>query len=118
VLALEAECQRNPGNAEAWRLLGTVQAENDDDQQAIAAMNRALAADPSNLDVLLSLGVSHTNELEAGEALAFLRRWVLSHPKHAGAAGAVPPMDDSSQAAAHVVRAGTRACLICVWGCA
>jgi hypothetical protein len=40
VLALEAECQRNPGNAEAWRLLGTVQAENDDDQQAIAAMNR------------------------------------------------------------------------------
>ena len=40
VLALEAECQRNPSNAEAWRLLGTVQAENDDDQQAIAAMNR------------------------------------------------------------------------------
>lgn len=40
VLALEAECQRSPGNAEAWRLLGTVQAENDDDQQAIAAMNR------------------------------------------------------------------------------
>ena len=40
VLALEAECQRNPGNAEAWRLLGTVQAENDDDRQAIAAMNR------------------------------------------------------------------------------
>lgn len=118
VLALEAECQRNPSNAEAWRLLGTVQAENDDDQQAIAAMNRwgprragcrpalppqrqiaasapgmngpeqhsegppaqlpsqpawhasqppcprALAADPSDLDVLLSLGVSHTNELE------------------------------------------------------
>lgn len=32
--------QRNPGNAEAWSLLGTVQAENDDDQQAIAAMNR------------------------------------------------------------------------------
>ena len=40
VLALEAECQRSPSNAEAWRLLGTVQAENDDDQQAIAAMNR------------------------------------------------------------------------------
>lgn len=41
-LALEAECQRNPSNAEAWRLLGTVQAENDDDQQAIAAMNRSV----------------------------------------------------------------------------
>ena len=40
MLALEAEVQRSPSNAEAWRLLGTVQAENDDDQQAIAAMNR------------------------------------------------------------------------------
>ena len=44
MLALEAECQRNPANAEAWRLLGTVQAENDDDQQAIAAMNRCAGA--------------------------------------------------------------------------
>lgn len=34
VLALEAEVQRNGNNVEAWRLLGTVQAENDDDQQA------------------------------------------------------------------------------------
>lgn len=32
-LALEAEVQAQPGNAEAWRLLGTVHAENDDDQQ-------------------------------------------------------------------------------------
>lgn len=33
VLALEAEVQRQPGKVEAWRLLGTVHAENDDDQQ-------------------------------------------------------------------------------------
>ena len=32
-------------------------AENDDDVQAIAAMARALGADPGNLEVLLSLGV-------------------------------------------------------------
>jgi peroxin-5 len=32
-LALEAEVQRSPANVEAWRLLGTVHAENDDDQQ-------------------------------------------------------------------------------------
>lgn len=37
-LALEAEVQAQPGNADAWRLLGTVQAENDDDRQAIAAL--------------------------------------------------------------------------------
>ena len=64
---------------------------------------RALAADPSNLDVLLSLGVSHTNELEQGEALGFLRQWVLRHPKHAAAAGQLPAPGDSSQAASYVV---------------
>ena len=30
----------------------------------MAVLCRALAADPANLDVLLSLGVSYTNELE------------------------------------------------------
>ena len=33
MLAFEAEAQRNPNNVEAWRMLGTVQAENDDDLQ-------------------------------------------------------------------------------------
>jgi len=104
VLALEAECQRNPSNAEAWRLLGTVQAENDDDKQAIAAMNRAIAADPNNSDVLLSLGVSHTNELEQSEALGYLRQWLLKHNIHGQAAAAHdhPPLD-SSQAMSAVI---------------
>lgn len=35
VMALEAEVQRNPQNVDAWRLLGTVHAENDDDQQVV-----------------------------------------------------------------------------------
>lgn len=35
--------------------------------QAIAALNKALTADPNSLEVLLSLGVSHTNELDAGK---------------------------------------------------
>ena len=36
VLALEAEVQRSPRSVEAWRLLGTVHAENDDDTQVSA----------------------------------------------------------------------------------
>ena len=36
VLALEAEVQRAPRSVEAWRLLGTVHAENDDDTQVSA----------------------------------------------------------------------------------
>ncbi len=105
--------QRHPDNVEAWRLLGTVHAENDDDQQActlhcswghakcrllvvskgqpqqkvsietivrwlqaIAALNKALAADPRNAEVLLSLGVSYTNELDQGRALGYLLAWL------------------------------------------
>ena len=82
VLAVEAECQRNPGNADAWKLLGTIQAENDDDIQAIAAMNRALACDPNNLEVLLSLGVSYTNEFDQKSAILYLRQWLGTHPNY------------------------------------
>lgn len=112
VLALEAEVQRRPDNVDAWRLLGTVHAENDDDQQvmacaagrvisererclnvlgcsqwvksagmqAIAALNKALAADPHNAEVLLSLGVSYTNELDQGRALGYLSSWLAQQP--------------------------------------
>ncbi|XP_028794410.1 peroxisome biogenesis protein 5-like isoform X1 [Neltuma alba] len=82
VLALEAEVLKNSENVQAWRLLGVAHAENDDDQQAIAAMMRAQEADPTNLEVLLALGVSHTNELEQAEALKFLYGWLCNHPKY------------------------------------
>lgn len=88
MLAFEAEAQRHPGNAEAWRLLGTVHAENDDDATAIAAMSRALAAAPDHLDVLLALGVSHTNELDQGEALHYLYSWLSKHPSFKQVRGA------------------------------
>lgn len=45
------QVQRQPGHVDAWRLLGTVHAENDDDTQAIAAMGHALKADPTNSEV-------------------------------------------------------------------
>ncbi|CAH2069768.1 unnamed protein product [Thlaspi arvense] len=86
-LALEAEVMKNPENAEGWRLLGVTHAENDDDQQAIAAMMRAQEADPTNLEVLLALGVSHTNELEQATALKYLYGWLRNHPQY----GAIAP---------------------------
>ncbi|XP_009374433.2 peroxisome biogenesis protein 5 [Pyrus x bretschneideri] len=82
VLALEAEVLKNPDNAEGWRLLGIAHAENDDDQQAIAGMMRAQEADPTNLEVLLALGVSHTNELEQAAALKYLYGWLRHHQKY------------------------------------
>eukprot|EP00883_Tetradesmus_obliquus_P013392 jgi/Sobl393_1/6343/SZX78416.1 len=102
-LALEAEVQANPQNATAWRLLGTVHAENDDDRQAIAALDKALQASPDSLEVLLALGVSHTNELDAGEALSYLHRWLSGHPTYRDAAAAAGPPPDSSQALSHTV---------------
>ncbi|KAI8001911.1 Peroxisome biogenesis protein 5 [Camellia lanceoleosa] len=85
VLAFEAEVLKNPDNAEGWRLLGMAHAENDDDQQAIAAMMRAQEVDPTNLEVLLALGVSHTNELEQPAALKYLYSWLRHHPKYGDA---------------------------------
>ncbi|KAL0353430.1 UNVERIFIED_CONTAM: Peroxisome biogenesis protein 5 [Sesamum angustifolium] len=89
VLALEAEVMKNPENSEGWRLLGIAHAENDDDQQAIAAMMRAQEVDPTNLEVLLALGVSHTNELEQAAALKYLYSWLRHHPKY----GTITPQD-------------------------
>ena len=108
-LALEAEVRARPGNAEAWRLLGTVHAENDDDGRAIAAMGRALEADPDDRGALLALGVSHVNELDRAEAVGHLRRWLLGHPVHGAAAAAAGPPPDSSQLLSHTLRAFTDA---------
>lgn len=101
VLALEAEVLKNPDNAEGWRLLGITHAENDDDQQAIASMMRAQEADPTNLEVLLALGVSYTNELEQPEALRYLYRWLQNHPKYGTLA---PPQQGDSLYYADVAR--------------
>ncbi|KAJ6967259.1 peroxisome biogenesis protein 5-like [Populus alba x Populus x berolinensis] len=93
VLALEAEVLKNSDNTEGWRLLGIAHAENDDDQQAIAAMMRAHEADPTNLEVLLALGVSHTNEFEQAAALKYLYGWLQHHQKYRTLA--TPELSDS-----------------------
>ncbi|CAH8301422.1 unnamed protein product [Eruca vesicaria subsp. sativa] len=108
-LALEAEVMKNPENAEGWRLLGVTHAENDDDQQAIAAMMRAHEADPPNLEVLLALGVSHTNGqclFEQETALKYLYGWLRNHPKYGAIA---PPELADSLYSADIARLFTEA---------
>lgn len=65
---------------------------------------RALGADPSDLGVLLSLGVSHTNELDQAEAVTHLSRWLAAHPSYAAAAAAAGPPPESSQVLSHTLR--------------
>ena len=100
VLALEAAIQDTPSptsasatppSDNAWRLLGTVHAENDDDQQSIAAMRSALATNAENLEALMSLGVSFTNELDLKDAVGHLFRWLQSHPVHRAHAETLAP---------------------------
>ena len=64
VLCLEAEVQHHKESSEAWRLLGQLYQENDQDDFAIIAFKQAHECDPYDLDSLMSLGISSTNELE------------------------------------------------------
>ena len=56
------------------------------------------------MQVLLSLGVSYTNELDQAQALNYLHRWLSQHPTHSPAATAVPDPQDTSQRLAWVMR--------------
>jgi len=83
ILAFEAEVQRHPDNAEAWRFIGEAQAENEEENNAIAALLKAVAIDPYNLKALMMLGVSYTNDLEESRALTYLKTWMIQHPDYA-----------------------------------
>merc|ERR1719463_739204 len=82
LLALEAEVQRNPESSEGWRQLGQLYAELDQDVEAIQCLRKGHEVDPYNLESLLALGVSCTNELDQLPALRYLREWIENHEEH------------------------------------
>merc|ERR1712176_1256203 len=91
LLALEAEVTRNPEGSEGWRQLGQLYAELDQDVEAIQRLRRGHEVDPYNLDSLLALGVSCTNELDQLEALRYLRTWIENHDEHGALTQGVEP---------------------------
>ena len=82
VLAFEAELRHND-SSDVWRWLGSTHAENDEDQTAIICLERAVQRDDQNLEALLDLGVSYTNELFQDEAMKYLELWMRKHPVYA-----------------------------------
>eukprot|EP00929_Paragymnodinium_shiwhaense_P000396 TRINITY_DN100651_c0_g1_i1.p1 TRINITY_DN100651_c0_g1~~TRINITY_DN100651_c0_g1_i1.p1 ORF type:complete len:704 (-),score=148.31 TRINITY_DN100651_c0_g1_i1:219-2330(-) len=82
LLALEAEVTRNPESSEGWRIMGQLYAEMDQDVEAIQCLRKGHEVDPYNLDSLLALGVSCTNELDQLPALRYLRQWIENHEEH------------------------------------
>ena len=89
IVCLQAEVQKNPENAAAWRLMGQLYQENDQDDYAIIAFKRAYEIDPFDLDSLLCLGISCTNELEQREAITHLFNWLKYHPDFNHLVGAI-----------------------------
>ncbi len=83
------------GNAKAWHYLGKCHQEGDKDSQAIAALQRAVAADPTALDAFVDLAVSHTNNMQKDRAMLALEGWLRNNPRYAKFAP--PPLEDMSR---------------------
>jgi len=93
VLCFEAAVAAEPDNTLAWQLLGSTQAQNEQDPQAIAAFKKCLELEPSNLAALMGLAVSYTNENYNHHACRALKDWLRANPKYSGL---VPPEDESA----------------------
>lgn len=92
-LAFEAAVQHDPNHVEAWVQLGNAQAQNEKEAPAIRALERALALDQNNLNALMCLAVSYTNEGYDNTAYRTLEKWLsVKYPE-------VCPPDQLSSAA-------------------
>ncbi|SAM04006.1 hypothetical protein [Absidia glauca] len=75
-LAFEAVVQKDPLNSEAWMHLGNVQAQNEKEEPAIRALEKAVETNPGNFSALMSLAVSYTNESYDQAAYQTLEKWI------------------------------------------
>lgn len=82
ILAFEACVQIEQNRSEAWRYLGICHADNENENSGIAAFLKCIENDPYDLDALLQLGVSYTNEIDPTRALKYLRSWIANHPDY------------------------------------
>jgi peroxin-5 len=78
ILAREAAVQESPSNPLAWLSLGLKQQENEREELAIRALQRALELDPTLGEAWLALAVSYTNDNVRGKAYDAIERWVES----------------------------------------
>ncbi|XP_017351592.1 PEX5-related protein isoform X3 [Ictalurus punctatus] len=82
VQLLEAAILQDPQDSEAWQVLGTTQAENENEQAAIVCLQRCLELHPNNLNALMALAVSLTNAGRQQEACEALHRWITHNPTY------------------------------------
>uniref|UniRef100_A0A4W5QYL4 PEX5-related protein n=1 Tax=Hucho hucho TaxID=62062 RepID=A0A4W5QYL4_9TELE len=82
VLLLEGAILQDPQDSEAWQVLGTTQAENENEQAAIVSLQRCLELHPNNLQALMALAVSLTNTGMKQDACEALLRWLRHNSKY------------------------------------
>ncbi|KAJ8722522.1 hypothetical protein PYW07_003702 [Mythimna separata] len=82
VLCFEAAAQQQPDSAEAWFLLGTTQAENEQDPLAITALKKSLKMNPTQLEGYITLAAAYTNENMTKYAYSSLLDWLRASPKY------------------------------------
>ncbi|KAG0315218.1 Peroxisomal membrane signal receptor PTS1 [Dissophora globulifera] len=92
-LAFEAAVQQDENNSRAWMMLGNVQAQNEKEDPAIRALEKAVQVDSSNLDAYMNLAVSYTNEGYDHQAYLTLERWLAT--KYPDVVAANPPPANS-----------------------
>jgi peroxin-5 len=94
-LAFEA-VQKEPQHIQAWTMLGSTQAQNEKETPAIRALEQALKLDPNNLDALMGLAVSYTNEGYDSTAYRTLERWLsVKYPQIVNPENVTPDVDVS-----------------------
>ena len=77
-LAFEAAVQQSPQHVDAWAALGNAQAQNEKETPAIRALEQALKLDRGNLDALMGLAISYTNDGYDATAYRTLERWLAT----------------------------------------
>ncbi|XP_077301235.1 peroxisomal biogenesis factor 5 [Arctopsyche grandis] len=82
VLCFEASVKQNATLVEAWLLLGTTQAENEQDPQAIPALIKCIELDPTCLSAYMALGVSYTNENYPHLAYKAFNDWLKANRQY------------------------------------
>nr|CAG4640820.1 EOG090X054E [Eulimnadia texana] len=91
ILLFEAALKKDPQHANAWELLGLSLAENEQDPGAINAYKQCLSLEPSNLNALMGLAVSYTNESYQYQACKALEDWLRNNPKYSNLTGPSEP---------------------------